>query len=122
LYNENVDEQEIMRRTGHRSTTAVQKYKRASDEMSANVSHILDPPKPTQENCPILQEISDNSATPGKRTSTDREGVNSVSPVDSDSHTVDRDGGKVYNNSVSNPLLFKESIRKCRHKIIRIQM
>ena len=31
LYNQNVDEQEIMRRTGHRSTTAVRKYKRASD-------------------------------------------------------------------------------------------
>ena len=96
----------------NRSTTAVRKYKRASDGMSANVSHILDPPKPTQENCPILQEISDNSATPGKRPCTDREGVICVLPVDSDSRTVDRDGGKVYNNSVSNPLLFKESIRK----------
>jgi hypothetical protein len=53
--------------------------------MSANVSHILDPPKPTQENCPILQEISDNSATPGKRPCTDREGVNSVLPVDMES-------------------------------------
>ena len=42
----------------------------------------------------------------------DREDVNSVLPVYSDSRTVDRDGGKVYNNSVSNPLLFKESIRK----------
>jgi hypothetical protein len=67
LYNQNVDEQEITRRTGHRSTTAVRKYKRAIDEMSANVSNILDPPEPTQENCPILQEISDSSATPGKR-------------------------------------------------------
>jgi hypothetical protein len=77
LYNQNFDEQEIMRRTGHRLTTAVRKYKRASDEMSANVSHIFDPPKPTQENCSILQEISDNSATPRKRLYTDREGVNS---------------------------------------------
>ena len=105
LYNQNVDEQEITRRTGHRSTTAVRKYKRAIDEMSANVSNILDPPEPTQENCPILQEISDSSATPGKRLCTDRQGVNSVLPVDSDSRTVDRDGSKVYNNSVSNPLL-----------------
>jgi hypothetical protein len=70
----------------------VRKYKRASDGMSANVSNILDPPKPAQENCPILQEISDNSATPGKRPCTDREGVNSVLPVDSDSRTVVRDG------------------------------
>jgi hypothetical protein len=62
--------------------------------MSANVSHILDPPKPTQENCPILQEISDNSATPGKRLCTDCKGVNSVLPVESDSRTVDRDGVK----------------------------
>ena len=78
----------------NRSTTAVRKYKRASDGMSANVSHILDPPKPTQENCPIVQEISDNSATPGKRPCTDREGVNSVFLVESDSRTVDRDGVK----------------------------
>ena len=70
----------------------MRKYKRASDGMSANVSTILDPPKPAQENCPILQEISDYSATPGKRLSTNREGVNSVLPVDSDSRTVVRDG------------------------------
>ena len=98
LYNQSVDEQETMRRTGHRSTTAVRKHKRTSDEMSANMSHILDPPKPTQENCPILQEFSDNSANPGKRLCTDREGVNCVLLVESDSRTVDRDGSKVYNN------------------------
>ncbi|CAC5412798.1 ROBO1 [Mytilus coruscus] len=61
-----------MRRTGHRSSTAVRKYKRASDEMRANVSHILDPPKPIQENCQILKEISDNSTTPEKRLCTER--------------------------------------------------
>ncbi|CAC5395219.1 unnamed protein product [Mytilus coruscus] len=49
LYNQNVYEQEIMRRTGHRSSTAVRKYKRDSDEISANVSHILDPPIPKQK-------------------------------------------------------------------------
>jgi hypothetical protein len=44
LYMSGVEEQEIMARTGHRSTDGVRKYKRASAEMMASVSSALDPP------------------------------------------------------------------------------
>ena len=43
LYNAGVPEQEIMARTGHRSETAVRKYKRSSEEMLKQVSGVLDP-------------------------------------------------------------------------------
>ena len=46
LYMSGVDEQEIMKRTVHRSEKAVRKYKRSSDEISENVSNILIPPTP----------------------------------------------------------------------------
>lgn len=41
-----VDEQEIMKRTVHRSEKVVRKYKRSSDEISKNVSNIFNPPTP----------------------------------------------------------------------------
>lgn len=44
--NQKVDEQVIMERTGHRSTTAVRMYKRTSSEMQKEVSDILQPPPP----------------------------------------------------------------------------
>ena len=45
LYQAGVDEQEIMSRTGHRSETAVQKYKRSNSVLMENESKVLDPPK-----------------------------------------------------------------------------
>ncbi|XP_048775614.2 uncharacterized protein LOC125680217 [Ostrea edulis] len=45
LYQAGVDEQEIMSRTGHRSETAVRKYKRSNSVLLENVSKVLDPPK-----------------------------------------------------------------------------
>lgn len=44
LYMNGVSEQEIMRRTGHRSEKSVRKYKRSSEHMEMEVSKILDPP------------------------------------------------------------------------------
>ena len=43
LYTSGIDEQEIMARTGHRSTNAVRKYKQTSDEIRKSVSLSLDP-------------------------------------------------------------------------------
>ena len=40
-----ISEQEIMRRTGHRSEKSVRKYKRSSEQMEVEVSKILDPPQ-----------------------------------------------------------------------------
>lgn len=45
LYMSGVSEQEIMRRTGHRSEKSVRKYKRSSEQMEVEVSKILDPPQ-----------------------------------------------------------------------------
>ncbi|XP_048257305.1 uncharacterized protein LOC124152981 [Haliotis rufescens] len=45
LYEEGIEEQEIMRITGHRSTKAVRKYKRPSQEMLSSIENVLDPPK-----------------------------------------------------------------------------
>ena len=43
---ERVDEQLIMERTGHRSTTAVRMYKRTSSDLHKEVSDCLQPPMP----------------------------------------------------------------------------
>jgi hypothetical protein len=45
LYMSGISEQEIMRRTGHRSAKSVRKYKRSSEQMEVEVSKILDPPQ-----------------------------------------------------------------------------
>ncbi|XP_061195452.1 uncharacterized protein LOC133203697 [Saccostrea echinata] len=45
LYISGVSEQEIMRRTGHRSEKSVRKYKRSSEQIDVAVSKILDPPQ-----------------------------------------------------------------------------
>lgn len=45
LYDQNVDEQEIMQRTGHRSTAAVRKYKRATPQVVERTSNALNPPE-----------------------------------------------------------------------------
>ena len=42
LYNNSVDEQLIMERTGHRSTKAVRAYKRTSERLLENTSVVID--------------------------------------------------------------------------------
>jgi len=44
LYTADIDEQDIMARTGHRSEKAVQKYKIQNDIIGSKVSAILDLP------------------------------------------------------------------------------
>lgn len=56
LYRNRIDEQDIMDRTGHRSTDAVRKYKRCSDDIRRAVSSVLDPTPPKKlksENEPV---------------------------------------------------------------------
>ncbi|XP_053384594.1 uncharacterized protein LOC128550162 [Mercenaria mercenaria] len=43
MYEAGIDEQDIMDRTGHRSVTAVRKYKRLNDKICKKVSNVLDP-------------------------------------------------------------------------------
>ena len=43
---ENVDEQLIMARTGHRSVSAVREYKRPDSMVQKRISDLLQPPKP----------------------------------------------------------------------------
>jgi hypothetical protein len=45
MYTAGIDEQEIMDRTGHRSDTAVRKYKQSYDQVRKMVSNVLDPNK-----------------------------------------------------------------------------
>ena len=60
LFNNNIDEQLIMKQTGHRSQDAVRKYKRPSVQHDIQVSDILQPPVPkkfaTSESQKILQK------------------------------------------------------------------
>lgn len=44
LFRENVDEQLIMGRTGHRTTAALRLYKRKADEQDVELSRMLEPP------------------------------------------------------------------------------
>ena len=46
LMENNIDEQLIMNRTGHRSLTAVRLYKRPSAQAQKAISDLLQPPKP----------------------------------------------------------------------------
>ena len=57
LYQAGVDEQEIMSRTGHRSETAVRKYKRSNSVLMENVSKVLDPPKMMKFEDPLTPVI-----------------------------------------------------------------
>ena len=69
LYNAGVAEQEIMKRTGHRSEKSVRKYKRSSDEISENVSNVLNPPsnkkivKSENRDVALGMEIENENAT-----------------------------------------------------------
>lgn len=66
LYMAGVDEQEIMRRTGHRSEKSVRKYKVASNEIQKRVAAVLDPP--SKENVepkkPKIEPTEFNSTKP----------------------------------------------------------
>lgn len=44
LYLAGIDEQEIMKRTGHRSEKGVRQYKESSNDIKKTVSSVLDPP------------------------------------------------------------------------------
>lgn len=60
LFKQNIDEQLIMKQTGHRSQDAVRKYKRPSAQHELHVSDILQPPAPkkfsTSESLVIAQK------------------------------------------------------------------
>ena len=92
LYRADVEEQEIMQITGHRSTTAIRKYKRSNDEISAKVSRVLDPPQPN---------VSD---IPNKNVCTSQENVLTECFKDQSEknilteHNADQGHGKVFNN------------------------
>ncbi|XP_062568432.1 uncharacterized protein LOC134230612 [Saccostrea cucullata] len=51
LYHAGIDEQEIMSRTGHRSETAVRKYKRSNSALQERVSEVLNPPNVKKIKC-----------------------------------------------------------------------
>ena len=73
LFKHNVDEQLIMRQTGHRSTDAVRMYKRPSAEHQPQVSRILQPPAPKQAALAVSNIESpaeDNVVRPSTTTST----------------------------------------------------
>ncbi|KAK3084306.1 hypothetical protein FSP39_011366 [Pinctada imbricata] len=62
LYHAGVDEQEIMQRTGHRSETAVRKYKRTNSALQGHVSEILNPPTSKKVKCETTEsENCENS-------------------------------------------------------------
>jgi len=56
LYMAGVDEQEIMRRTGHRSEKGVRKYKTAGVAIMEKVGSILDPPQKSASKRKIEEE------------------------------------------------------------------
>ena len=67
LFSNNIDEQLIMKQTGHRSQDAVRKYKRPSAQHDAQVSDILQPPIPkkavsTSESLDLQKDEDPSSA------------------------------------------------------------
>ena len=62
LFKHNVDEQLIMRQTGHRSEDAVRRYKRPSQQHDHHVSSILQPPPPKHvQTTNIMHSATNNS-------------------------------------------------------------
>lgn len=57
LYQAGVDEQDIMSRTGHRSASAVRKYKRINAVRQESVSKVLNPPKKTKCEIALTPEM-----------------------------------------------------------------
>ena len=67
LFSNDIDEQLIMKQTGHRSQDAVRKYKRPSAQHDAQVSVILQPPIPkkaisTSESLDLQKDKDPSSA------------------------------------------------------------
>ena len=67
LFRNNIDEQLIMKQTGHRSQDAVRRYKRPSTEHELKVSDVLQPPEPKRSSMIFSKEdtlnISSSSNT-----------------------------------------------------------
>ena len=75
LMENNIDEQLIMNRTGHRSLTAVRLYKRPSSQAQKAISDLLQPPKPKNpctvpSECPGAPPEKDASCVIESATST----------------------------------------------------
>ena len=87
LYRAGVDEQEIMERTGHRSTAAVRAYKTSSGNIQKRVSNVLNPP--------VENPDKENSPDPPLKTL-------KVSKVNSQSKESDEKSGKRCLNDVTN--------------------
>ena len=68
LFNEKVDEQLVMERTGHRST-AVRAYKRTSAKLQQEISNILQPPMPKQDVKASEPEVTETVKNPAAETS-----------------------------------------------------
>lgn len=80
LYQAGVDEQDIMSRTGHRSESAVRKYKRTNSVLQESVSKVLDPPKKTKCEIALTPEIDlDVSPLLGKHPDIDEKSDSSKS-------------------------------------------
>ncbi|XP_062572924.1 zinc finger MYM-type protein 2-like [Saccostrea cucullata] len=67
LYNAGFEEQEVMKRSGHRSS-AVRTYKRASEEKEKEISNALQPPAPKVQRC-IESESAPATIPPSTLTS-----------------------------------------------------
>ncbi|XP_076109599.1 uncharacterized protein KIAA1958-like [Mytilus galloprovincialis] len=68
LYTAGIPEQEMMSRTGHRTETAVRKYKRSSNEILPEVSDVLNPPMKREKPGNALLENDMEVDSPNKST------------------------------------------------------
>ena len=64
LFKQNIDEQLIMKQTGHRSQDAVRRYKRPSVQHQLQVSDILQPPAPKKSSTSESLILCDKENTP----------------------------------------------------------
>jgi hypothetical protein len=88
---ERIDEQVIMERTGHRSTTAVRMYKRTSADFEKEVSDCLQPPMPRSAHDSTSPSIPPvHSDLPNKELTdiVSRTPVDTDLPIPTPSHTV----------------------------------
>ena len=58
-----IDEQDIMARTGHRSTSAVPVYKRCSEDIRKTASRVLDANPPKRQYCAHEDPVASTSGT-----------------------------------------------------------
>ncbi|KAK3107796.1 hypothetical protein FSP39_022395 [Pinctada imbricata] len=97
LYHAGVDEQEIMQRTGHRSETAVRKYKRTNSALQGHVSEISNPPTSKKVKCETTE--SENCENTGN------ENIDPSASVSACEYPIVPNlmkPGQVYNNCVFN--------------------